>query len=138
MMKVYGNDMDNGLTQRIIEPFEALRKNPKNHIQYTFYELVMSWYANVLSDEKKFNESNMLCNELIKESLQKRKNTEIAKVIYIKAWNKAVESKNIFDISLLADLEKSYLLYLFSNKKTRAAYIKEKMDCYKSSTDWTE
>ena len=138
MMKVYGSDMDDSITQRFLESFEALRHCPKNHIQYTFYELVMSWYANVLGDEKNFNESNMLCNELIKESLQKRKNAVIAKALYIKTWNKAVESENIFNISFLADLEKSYLMYVFSNKKTMASYIKEKIDYYKAGADWTK
>ena len=138
MMKVYGSDMDDSITQRFLEPFEALRHCPKNHMQYSFYELIMSWYANVLGNDKKYYESILLCDELIKESLQKRKNAVIAKALYIKTWNKAVESENIFDISFLADLEKSYLMYVFSSKKTMASYIKEKIDYYKSGADWTK
>lgn len=113
--------------------------NNKNHIQFVLYELIMSWYGNILGNVGEYHLSNIIEKELVIDALKIRRNVALAKSIYVLTWNKAQENNNTNinnDCSYRYYLEQSYYLNIFSKRKKMADFFELKIKKFDSNQNW--
>lgn len=113
--------------------------NNKNHIQFVLYELIMSWYGNILGNVGEYHLSNIIEKELVIDALKIRRNVALAKSIYVLTWNKAQENNNTNinnDCLYRYYLEQSYYLNLFSKRKKMVDFFELKIKKFDSNQNW--
>lgn len=134
--KVWKKDFD--LVDKIIN-WVVNQGNNKNHIQFVLYELIMSWYGNILGNVGEYHLSNIIEKELVLDALKIRRNVALSKSIYVLTWNKAQENNNTNinnDCLYRYYLEQSYYLNLFSKRKKMVDFFELKIKKFDSNQNW--
>lgn len=134
--RVLNTNIDNGISNLIINLSYILSNKVKNHIEFTIYDLIQTWYCNVLGNNGQYMKSNALLKKLIIEALINRRNGNVAKDIYIYVWNIAKETDVLFNLEYYHLFEQIYYLSVFSKRDRLSNFVQSIIDKYNNNQDW--
>lgn len=116
---------------------EELKDDRGEMLDYSTYELIMSWYANKQGNEKKYSESSKISHNLIKDSLRQCRVATIAKELYNIAWNDAKQNGDYNNEAYLNKLEAVKSLYEYCLRPDKVQFITNKICIHHNGGDWT-